>query len=508
MKKGQIPPTPTETYQSERNLAMSRKQRAKQSARISKRIKRLKEVERQTLFNELIAFALPTGALFSKEQFHGNIKWQPEQLAAQALIWSWQDTKRVTDAFEKTREICRKLGLGGIAANYTAFINALATYREVIRGGLRMQLQALAEQVGGRFFRTDGWVLMGFDGSRATAPRSKSNEKAFCAPNYGHGKKAKYNQNKAKRQNRKRQRAENTEPQEPQVWITMIWHMSLRLPWTWRLGPSNSSERSHVREMLEQEEFPENTLFCGDAGFTGFPLWNSIVEAGGDFLVRIGGNVNLLSEHADFRKLSDGQVLCWPKDRMESGEPPLRLRLVRVVVGKTTMWMLTSVLDKQKLTHKQIVAYYKTRWLIEVEFRGLKQTIDKHKLRCRNAKRLLAELDWSLYGMAYAELIALRAQIPEAKKEKRTYTPKDRSLANTLRVLRRYMRNLDQKSEPDALTQDLTGALVQRYNNTTDKRARYRPKNTDKKPLGNPTVSKLTPEQRRKLKNTEPEMAA
>jgi hypothetical protein len=260
--------------------------------------------------------------------------------------------------------------------------------------------------------------------------------------------------------------------------------------------------------MLETEEFPTNTLFCGDAGFTGFPLWNSILEAGGDFLVRIGGNVNLLSEHADFQKVNDGQVLCWPKDRMESGEPPLRLRLVRLVIGKTTMWMLTSVLDEQELTQDQIVDYYKKRWHIEVEFRGLKQTIDKHKLRCRNPERLLAELDWSLYGMAYAELLALRAQIPAAKKENPTYTPKDRSLADTLRVLRRYMRNPDQMTRPDALTQALVKAVVQRYNNTTDKRARYRPKNADKKPLGNPTIRKLTSQERRKLQETELEIAA
>jgi hypothetical protein len=487
---------------------MSRKQRAKQSARILKRIKRLKQVTRATLFRELIEYALPTGALFSKEQFHGNTKWKPEQLAAQALIWSWQDTQKVTDAFEKTLEICTSLGLEGIAATYTGFMNALAGYREVIRSGLRSRLQALAEQVGGRFFRTDGWVLMGFDGSRATAPRSKSNEKAFCAPNYGHGKKAKYNRNKAKAKKRQRQRTENAEPQEPQVWITMMWHMDLQLPWTWRLGPSNSSERSDVREILGTEEFPENTLFCGDAGFTGFPLWNSILEAGGDFLVRIGGNVNLLSEHADFQKVDDGQVLCWPKDRMESGEPPLRLRLVRLVVGKTPMWMLTSVLDEQELTGKQIVDFYKRRWRIEVAFRGLKQTIDKRKLRCRNPERLLAELDWSLYGMGYSELIALRSQIPAAKKENPTYTPKDRSLANTLRVLRRYMRNLDEKTRQDALTQDLSAAKVQRYDNTTDKRARYRPKNADKRPLGNPTIRKLTPQERRKLKETDMEMAA
>ncbi len=59
----------------------------------------------------------------------------------------------------------------------------------------------------------------------------------------------------------------------PQVWITMMWHMGLRLPWTWQLGPSNAGERADVMNMVEGGDFPENTLFCGDAGFVGYPLW-------------------------------------------------------------------------------------------------------------------------------------------------------------------------------------------------------------------------------------------
>lgn len=478
---------------------MSRTKRAKQASRIRRRINKQKQVRKSALVTELINFALPEGTLFSKEQFHGNINWVPEQLAAVALIWSWQDTKNVTDAFEKTLEICESLGLKKIPKSYTSFMNALSVYRATFSEELRMQHQTLAKQIAGEYFRTDQWVLMGFDGSRATAPRSIANEKAFCAPNYGFGKEAKYGKKKSKGLRRKRNAAQKTEPQEPQVWITMMWHMSLRLPWTWRLGPSNSSERGHVQEMLEQEEFPEDTLFCADAGFVGYPLWSAILAAGGNFLIRVGANVNLLSEYAKFKKLKGGIVLCWPKDRVKSGDPPLRLRLVQVKVGKTKMWMLTSVLDPRKLPEKQIVKYYKMRWGIEVEFRGLKQTIDKHKLRCRNHARLLAELDWSIRGMAYAELLAMRAQISKAKKAKETFEVNDRSLANTLRVLRRYLRNLNQTAKPDALNKDLSAATVPRYNNRTDKRARYRPKNPDIKPLGDPVVRKLTPEERKTL---------
>jgi hypothetical protein len=433
--------------------------------------------------------------------FHGNIKWNPEQLVAQALIWSWQETKNVTDAFDHALEVCDELGMDKTAKSYTSMMNALDRYREVFARRLRQRFQSLAEEAGGRHWKTNGWVLIGFDGSRATAPRTVSNEQAFCAANYGAGKRAKYGKKKSKGLRRKRNQENPPHPQAPQAWITMLWHMGLRLPWTWRLGPSNSSERDHVKEILKEETFPDKTLFCGDAGFTGYPLWSLIKARGHDFLVRVGGNVNLLSEHADVKKLGDGLVLCWPRGQMDSGQPPLRLRLVRVKVGKTTMWMLTSVLNPKRLSRKQIIRFYKMRWGIEVEFRGLKQTIDKHTLRCRNANRLLAELDWSLYGMAVAELSALREQIAAAPDdEEAPYDPRQRSLANTLRALRKCMRNLHKYSlASEGLGYELSRALVQRYKNHTDKRARYRPKNPDKKELGEPTVRKMNALERETL---------
>ena len=174
--------------------------------------------------------------------------------------------------------------------------------------------------------------------------------------------------------------------------------------------------------------------------------------------------------------------------------------------------MLTSVLDRKKLNEKQIIRYYKMRWGIEVEFRGLKQTIDKHTLRCRNSDRVLVELDWSLCGMAIAELIALREQIPATtgnKKSRQDYDPQDRSLANTMRALRKCIRNLHKYSNAkDGVLHQLSQALVQRYDNRTDKRARYRPKNPDKKPLGEPTVQKLSDEERKLLAKHNQCMAA
>lgn len=445
---------------------------------------------------ELLKWVLPEGKVFAQDEFHGNTRWSPSQLAAQAIIWSWQETRFVTDAFCHAQETCQGLGLLRTAQSYPSLMNALEKHDQTWMQGVRGRCQALAEEVGGRFFRIDGWVLMGIDGSRATAPRTVSNERAFCAPNYGHGMRAKYGKKKSKGMRRKRNAKHPPHPQAPQAWITMMWHMGLRMPWTWRLGPSNSSERDHAKDMLATEEFPDKTLFCGDAGFTGYPFWEAILRRKADFVVRVGANVSLLSEHADVKKLGGGIVLCWPKGKMESGQPPLRLRLAKVRVGKTQMWLLTSVLNPKRLTQRQLIRVYEMRWGIEVEFRGLKQTIDKHQLRCRNSGRLLAELNWSLCGMAVAELLALREQLA-ARPTRHACDPEDRSLANALRTLRKAMRNLSALGHD--LRQELSEAQVQRYKNRTDKRARYRPTNPDKKPLGDPKLRKINAQERKSL---------
>lgn len=476
-----------------------------------------KGVTNKAGLKQILQWLVSEKSIFDKSDFHGNIKWEPEQLVSQALLWSWQEAKNVTDAFDHSLEVCQSLGFKKIANSYTSLLNALDRYRDTFSSSIRKRCQELSEEAAGDHFRMGRWVLIGFDGSRTTTPRTVSNEKAFCASNYGNGKRSKYGKKKSKGMRRKRNKANPCQPQAPQVWITMMWHMGLRLPWTWRLGPSNSSERGHVAEMLTEEEFATNTLFCGDAGFVGYPLWSKILLSGYDFVVRVGANVSLLSEHSDIKRQGGGIVLCWPKGRMESGDPPLRLRLVRVTVGKTKMWLLTSVTDQRELSNKALIRVYQLRWGIEVEFRGLKQTLDKHHLRCRKSNRTLAELDWSIRAMAIAELLGFREQASRPRRAgkaspgqaSKPYDPIDRSLANVMRALRAAMRNVDKAASNDSdLLKRLSEATVERYQRRSNQRSRYRPKNPDKKALGEPVVAKLSAIQRKRQKEIDKSLAA
>ena len=454
--------------------------------------------------------------MFADVSVHGNANWVPAHLVRVAILWVWSSQPLLVEsAKDAIKSVNTLFGTTGIHS-YQTLINALKKYTDQILPPLIKRMHQLMEKTDQASFRIGLWLVLAVDGSRLDACRTLANEKRFCKPK-NNKKSKKKKKNKRGRHAKKRKPVSkkknyNPQPVGPQVWLTLLWHVGQRLPWAWKIGPSYSSERAHLLEMLNVSKLPKNTLICGDAGFVGYDFWNAILAAGGHFLVRVGGNVNLLSERADVKRLGDGVVLCWPKGKMNSGAKPLRLRLVKVKIGKTTMWMLTSVLDRKKLSHKKIIKYYKMRWGVEVEFRGLKQTIDRRNLRCRNSARVYVELDWSIRAMAFAELIALRQQIPGGDEiptqTDQDYDTKDRSLANTMRALRTCMRNLNKYTDPNHdLLWQLSRALVQKYHNRTNKKARYHPKNPDKKPLGEPQIRKLSSEERARLKKLNDQIA-
>ena len=150
------------------------------------------------------------------------------------------------------------------------------------------------------------------------------------------------------------------------------------------------------------------------------------------------------------------------------------------------------------------------RWGIEVEFRDLKQTLERAKLRSRNDQRLLAELDWSIMAMAIAELFAWKEQLAQPScRHRRPPDPAKRSLAKAIRALRHGLRNLHDVPEPGRdLRTLLAAAVTDSYHRKAAKRARYRPPNPDKKPLAEPKLRKLTRQEKKKLHALEEKLAA
>lgn len=490
----------------------------KSAKRTQRRVRYLKTISHKQSLKSLGNWLFRGKEILGNSKRHGNAKWQANHLIWLALTWSWTESENVTDAFDQAADSCRATFGSVPLTTYQGFMGALTKWTPTWVPALQGLLQNRMKEMSGDSWRVDDWVPIAFDGSRSTAPRTVSNEQAFCSANYGESSKAKSRRKKKAVAAAKTSSpippvaAPKKEPQEPQVWITMMWYMVPRLPMTWRLGPTDSSERAHVAEMIASEKFPKKTLFCADAGFTGHTLWSQVIDAGQDFLIRVGGNVKLLTEWREENNCTfvlgsgeeDLEVLCWPRNAIGSGWPPLRLRLIRVMLThKTHAWLLTSVREPRRLSAAAALRFYKMRWGIEVAFRGLKQTLAKSKLRCRNSTRLLAELNWAILSMAVAELFAMNAQ-RKPREGKSRPDPAKRSLAMTLRALRAAIRhpNRTPKAGND-LASRLRHAVTDDYVRTRPKRARYRRKNPDKKPLGDPRVRVLTASERQKIKEFE-----
>jgi hypothetical protein len=197
-------------------------------------------------------------------------------------------------------------------------------------------MQGLMRECDDGSYRIGRWLVLAFDGSRLQVPRTLKNKRQFCKAKKTRKKsKSKKRGRKAKRtKSQTRQMTRNNpRPDGPLMWLTMIWHVGQRLPWCWKIGPGYASERHHVMEMLEEQNFPGNTLFCGDGGYVGYDFWRAIHDKAHHFLVRVGGNIRLLKSLGYVRE-HNGIVYCWSDRAMKKKQLPLKLARFSVSAGE------------------------------------------------------------------------------------------------------------------------------------------------------------------------------
>jgi hypothetical protein len=443
--------------------------------------KRKQAVNGETL-RAAVAWAVDA-KIFTYLKFHGNTSWQVMDLIVLAVVWVWSDSPQLTGAFVEAHHWSMQVLGRAALATYQGLLGALVTWTPILQPLLWEGLHELMEKHGGEHWRVGRWLPLAPDGSRVSVPRTKDNEEKFCAPNYGKSATAKYRRKKSKKAGSRR-RSKKPEPVKPQIWVTLFWHMGLQMPWSWRTGPSHSSERAHMLSMIAEQKFPKNTLFCADAGFTGYVLWKGITDAGHSFLIRVGANVKLLrklgyvDEHA-------GIVYCWPNDAARQQQPPLVLRLLSLQVGRCKMHLVTNVLDEKLLTTNEAIRLYQLRWGVELQFRTMKQTFGRRKLRCRNPDRAYVELDWSLLGLWIIQLFAVKEQIEIGE------VPEHCSVSLAIQVVRTTFQRWSERPEEDFWDQ-IRGATKDEYKRKSAKRARYRPNYKDKPAAGKPKVRSAT----------------
>ena len=413
-----------------------------------------------------------------------TIRWRqdctwgtPRLFVSACLLWAWGDQKLVVDCFQTAREIALTMfpQPQAVAGSYQAFLKLLKRWNEqfcqLLSEALRQRMvEEFPEQLKvGRF------CVMAIDGSRIALPRTKSIESEFS-----------YKRHNKKRKSRKRHRCSGDEKKAnaTTMWITTLWNCGTGLPWTWRRGPGDSSERAHWLEILAQA--PNDTLFVADAGYVGYEYLHQVNRANHQFVIRVGANVRLL-KGLGYARERQGIVYLWPDQEAKKKSPPLVLRLVVSHNGRHPVYLLTSVTSTQELSDAQVIAVYRKRWGVELFYRHLKQTFGKHKLRSTSAEAAYVEMDWAFLGLWCMATYAVKQLAGQA------VSPSRLSFAKLIRAFQTTMRNylLKQRS----LCQTLLDAVIDDYQRGDKTSRDYPRKKNDRHRPSKPTIQPATRQQ-------------
>ena len=427
---------------------------------------------------------LIAGVSMSGMAFRSECTWTPETLLFAALLWAWSDEKTLLERFAVARKIIinRYVGQAEPAGSYQAFIKMLCKWTEPLLKTLSTAFRQRMAETLAAVWLVEGWLVFAVDGSRVDVPRTRKNEERY-SPKSKLSRKAQKRRRDARRR-RSAQKARERKANVPRIWLTMMWHVGSGLPWDWRTGPSDSSERGHFQEMLDSA--PAGSLLTADAGFVGYDLWKTVLDAGQHLLVRVGGNVKFLRK-LGYAREHHGMVYLWPDRHAKKRLPPLVLRMVVVTASdRQPIYLVTDLMDRRMLSDTQMPAIYRKRWGIEAYYRHCKQTFERRKLRSQNPDNAMVELHWSLLGMwamglhAYSRLIG-QGVLPERI-----------SFAGVWRAYRRPMR--EYRSEPgpgERMRELMDRALIDPYKRR-NKMSRDYPRKKQEQSAGPPILRKAT----------------
>jgi hypothetical protein len=426
------------------------------------------------------------GIDWSGISFRADCGWTPKTLAAGALLWAWSGEETLTERFRTMRRIaiCLAGGQQQLATTYQAFTKIMRRWTDQLVSALQAALHERMRLALPQYWQVGGFILFGVDGSRIELPRTRSHERAYSSVRHRRGR--------GKRRSARRLAAKDVlKSNSPQLWLTTMWHAGTGLPWDWRIGPADSSERAHLREMLGG--LPQGALVAADAGFVGYEGLRQIVAGERHFLLRVGANVRLLKKLGWAREYG-GTVYLWPDEAARHGEPPLVLRLVVAHNGKHPVYLVTSVRSGRQLTDHQIIDLYARRWGVELFYRHLKQTFRRRKLLSTSAANARIEIDWSLVGLWAMALYAL----VEATKQE--VPPQRLSFAQLLLAFRRTLRDYLHATESgQRLCQRLRSAIIDAYKRK-NKTSRHYPRKKREQVPGPPLILRASQSQVQRAK--------
>lgn len=397
-------------------------------------------------------------------RFSAEPGWSAQKLFWMAALMGWVAGHTLTERFRAARDVLRTLkprwriptSLSGYNA---AWLRAEPELLDAVVARLREQVREL------NLPPVLGWQLFAVDGSRFECPRTKANERVLgCA-----GK----------------------EHTTPQLFQTTLWHLGSELPWDFRLGPGTDSERRHLDAMLST--LPAGSLLTADAGFISYELCAELRHRRVHFVLRVGGNITLLTELGGTHEVVGETVYLWPTKRQN--QPPIRLRLIKITTGKTHVYLLTDILDPVQLSDADAAEIYRRRWGGEVYYRTVKRTFPFAKLHSRTPDHVAIEQRALLISLWLLQLTSVAAR------QEADLPPRRWSGATARLRIREWLRAVllgHSTRRQSPLNHQLANAVTDSYKRAGPKQRRHWPRKKSESPPSPPKQRPATELERQK----------
>jgi hypothetical protein len=394
-------------------------------------------------------------------------RWPAQPLFFVLLVMTWCAGDSLPERFETARAFYvasyQKRRRPGTTCE--GFQKALARVPLAALRLLAAAVRCRLAQVFANRLEVDGFIPIGGDGSRVQCPRSRELEQRLPCSTPGSKGEA-----------------------PPQVWVTALVHLSLGLLWSWRLGKGTANERQHLRQLLDT--LPRGALLVCDAGYVGYELLQALLAARHSFLIRLSSRAPLyVPDKAALKHYRQGLVYYWPQWAQKKELPPIPVRLLCIRGPKVKVWLITSVLEEERLPKKTASTFYRWRWRNEGLFRTYKRTLGKVKLQSRTIAQVHREMEGSL--LAVQLLLAQGAMALQQARAK----PQLPSPRQILLEIRREIRNVTGRYLGPRQQQTYWQRLQQARGDTRRRRGnkvrRPWPSREPHRPPGSPKILKM-----------------
>lgn len=208
----------------------------------------------------------------------------------------------------------------------------------------------------------NGLRVLAIDGTKKNLPYSEELVKTFGRPSEAH---------------------------YPQMLSCALFDVLAKIPLNLMWGPYATSERVMAKELIH--DLGPGDLLLLDRGYPEFELFELLLHAGIDFLVRLP-KTGLFGPVAAFLEQGrrDGQVIIEPpadliRQRKREGKnipTAVRLRVVKIKTkGKKTAVFITTLVDRKQYTLASLRELYHLRWEEEEYYKVIKELLEAENFR-------------------------------------------------------------------------------------------------------------------------------